>query len=253
MITIKITENINTLGGDKREAKIRRYFDEKNAKWYYSVVDVIGILTDSTDARNYWKVLKNRLKKSSPELVTKCNQLKMKAKDGKYYLTDTADAETMMQIIESVPRATVEAFKALIRDIEEGKIGEHHSPNQIHLGSEKTLDEGEIVKPEAILEVVEENSAELELLVDAYQTATEIFVTAMIAGLELEDINISVSDKKITIAGERKNLLKDCEPLCEELSWTTFSRTLSLHASVDVNKIEKNIKHGKLTIKLFKV
>jgi HSP20 family molecular chaperone IbpA len=253
MITIKIAENDTKFVEEKEDAKIRRYFDEKNKKWYYSVVDVIGILTESTDARNYWKVLKSRLKKSSPELVTKCNQLKMKARDGKYYLTDTADSGTIIDIIESVPKASVEAFKLLVKDIEEGKELFHHSQNQIHLSDNKALDEEEIVKPEAIPEVVEENSAELELLVDAYQTATEIFVTAMIAGLELEDVNISVSNKKITIAGERKNLIKDCESLCEELCWTTFSRTLSLPASVDVSKIEKNMKHGKLTIKLFKI
>ena len=82
-------------------------------------MDVIGILTESTDARNYWKVLKNRLNKRQSELVTRCNQLKMKAKDGKYYFTDTADEETMIHIIESMPRKTFLRARAIMEDSEE--------------------------------------------------------------------------------------------------------------------------------------
>ena len=73
---------------------IRRVYDEKSEKWYFSVVDIIAVLINQKDfqlARNYWKVLKNRLKKEDNQSVTKCNQLKMLADDGKYYLTDTAD------------------------------------------------------------------------------------------------------------------------------------------------------------------
>ncbi len=71
--------------------KIRKSWDEKEEKWYFSVVDVVGVLSDSQDPRNYWKVLKSRLNEEGSELVTKCNQLKMEASDGKYYLTDVAD------------------------------------------------------------------------------------------------------------------------------------------------------------------
>ena len=83
--------------------KIRRRWDEKQEKWYFSVVDVVAVLSGSVDARNYWKVLKNRLKKEGSEVVTKCNQLKMIASDGKYYLTDAADTETIFRIIQSIP------------------------------------------------------------------------------------------------------------------------------------------------------
>src|SRR3989338_7101248 len=78
-----------------KDDAIRHHFDEKSGKWYFSVVDVIAIITKSSDPRNYWKVLKNRLKKAQNKLVTECNQLKMLASDGKYYLTDVADEKTI--------------------------------------------------------------------------------------------------------------------------------------------------------------
>mgnify|MGYP001614314281 CR=1 FL=1 len=76
------------------DKKIRRHYDEKTEKWYFSVIDIIAVLTEQADfqlARNYWKVLKNRLKKEGSEAVTKCNRLKMIAEDGKLRLTDFAD------------------------------------------------------------------------------------------------------------------------------------------------------------------
>lgn len=84
------------------DKKVRTAWDEQQEKWYFSVVDVISILTDSADARNYWKVLKNRLKKEGNELVTNCNQLKLQAADGKSYKTDVADMEQMFRIIQSI-------------------------------------------------------------------------------------------------------------------------------------------------------
>jgi len=79
--------------------EVRRLWDQANEKWLFSVVDVIGILTKSADPRNYWKVLKNRLKKEGSEVVTNCNRLKLKASDGKQYLTDVADTETVLRLI----------------------------------------------------------------------------------------------------------------------------------------------------------
>ena len=97
--------------GHKKELKIalfegrqiRRHWDDEKALWYFSIVDVVAVLSGSVDPRNYWKVLKNRLKKEGSEVVTKCNQLKMIAADGKYYLTDAADTEVMLRLIQSVP------------------------------------------------------------------------------------------------------------------------------------------------------
>ena len=90
------------------EAKqIRTSWDETEEKWYFSVVDVVSVLTDQPDydgARNYWRVLKNRLTKEGSELVTHCNQLKMPSpKDGKNYKTDVADTEQLLRIIQSIP------------------------------------------------------------------------------------------------------------------------------------------------------
>ena len=76
--------------------KIRRMWDGEAEKWWFSVVDVVFALTNSPNVRSYWKVLKFRLKKEGSEVVTKCNQLKMEASDGKFYLTDVADTETML-------------------------------------------------------------------------------------------------------------------------------------------------------------
>ncbi len=75
------------------ERRIRTHWNEDQEKWYFSIVDVVGVLTESENPNNYWKVLKNRLKKEGSELVTNCNQLKMESSDGKFYKTDVADTE----------------------------------------------------------------------------------------------------------------------------------------------------------------
>ena len=84
------------------DRKVRTVWDSETEEWYFSVVDVVGVLTDSTDPRTYWKVLKNRLKKEGNETVTNCNRLKMQAADGKLRLTDVATAEQMFRIIQSI-------------------------------------------------------------------------------------------------------------------------------------------------------
>ena len=81
-------KNALKLFGDK---KVRTVWDDEQEKWYVSIVDVVGILTESPNANNYWKVLKNRLKKEGNQSVTNCNQLKMQSADGKFYKTDVAD------------------------------------------------------------------------------------------------------------------------------------------------------------------
>jgi DNA-damage-inducible protein D len=85
--------------------KIRRLYDEKTETWFFSVVDIVQVLIQQPDyqaARNYWKVLKNRLKKEGSESVTFCNRLKLEAADGKKYLTDVANVETLLRLIQSV-------------------------------------------------------------------------------------------------------------------------------------------------------
>ncbi len=82
---------------------IRTIWDKEAEKYYISVVDIVGVISESDNPRNYWKVLKHRLKKEGNESVTNCNQLKLKAQDGKYYNTDVVDIEGMFRIIESIP------------------------------------------------------------------------------------------------------------------------------------------------------
>ena len=94
--------------------KIRRIYDEKTETWYFSVVDIIQALLQQPDyqaVRNYWKVLKNRLNKEGSEVVTKCNQLKLPAEDGKMRLTDVASPETLLRLIQSVPSPKAEPIK----------------------------------------------------------------------------------------------------------------------------------------------
>ena len=108
--------------------KIRKIWDDKSEKWYFSVVDVVRVLTDSEDARNYWKVLKNRLNEEGNESVTKCNQLKMEASDGKFYLTDTMDVETMFRIIQSIPSPNAEPFKLWLARVGYERVEETNDP-----------------------------------------------------------------------------------------------------------------------------
>ena len=94
--------------------RIRTAWDEEKEEWYFSVVDVVAVLTDQPDyqaARNYWKVTKKRLKDEGNETVTACNQLKMTASDGKKRLTDVADTEQLLRIIQSIPSPKAEPFK----------------------------------------------------------------------------------------------------------------------------------------------
>lgn len=83
--------------------KIRSQWDAEMEKWFFSIVDVVEVLTESPNARNYWKVLKHRLIKEGNQSVTKCNQLKMESSDGKFYLTDVADTEQLLRLIQSIP------------------------------------------------------------------------------------------------------------------------------------------------------
>ena len=94
--------------------KIRRHFDENKEKWYFSVIDIIMALTEQIDykkAQSYWTTLKSRLKKEGSEVVTNCDKLKLTAKDGKKYLTDVADVETILRLVQSVPSKKAEPIK----------------------------------------------------------------------------------------------------------------------------------------------
>ena len=111
------------------DKKIRTAWDEEKEEWYFSVVDVVGVLTDSPNPNNYWKVLKKRLKDEGSQLVTDCNQLKMKSpKDGKRYKTDVASTEQLLRIIQSIPSPKAEPFKVWLAEVGKERIEETIDP-----------------------------------------------------------------------------------------------------------------------------
>ena len=112
------------------EKQIRSHWDNDQEKWYFSIVDVVGVLTESGNPNNYWKVLKNRLKKEGSELVTNCNQLKMQSSDGKYYKTDVADTEQLFRLIQSIPSPKAEPFKIWLSRVGRERIDEIEDPEK---------------------------------------------------------------------------------------------------------------------------
>jgi BRO family, N-terminal domain len=108
--------------------KIRRYWDDEKELWYFSIVDVVGILADSVDPRKYWNKLAQRLREEGSEVVTKCHQLKMQASDGKYYLTDAADTEVILRLIQSIPSPNAEPFKLWLARVGYERLEETADP-----------------------------------------------------------------------------------------------------------------------------
>ena len=113
---------------------IRTAWDDKEEEWYFSIVDVVGVLTDQPDTRHaakYWSVLKDRLKKEGSELTTNCSQLKLKSSDGKRYLTDVANTEQLLRIIQSIPSKKAEPFKIWLAEVGKDRIEETLDPELI--------------------------------------------------------------------------------------------------------------------------
>ncbi len=114
------------------DQQIRSAWDGENEEWYFSIVDVVGVLTESKDfdtARKYWNKVKQRMKEEGNELVTNCHQLKMKSpKDGKSYITDVADAEQLLRIIQSIPSKKAEPFKLWLAQVGRERIEETIDP-----------------------------------------------------------------------------------------------------------------------------
>lgn len=116
---------------------IRTVWDKEDEKYYISVVDIVGVLSESENPRNYWKVLKHRLKKEGNESVTNCNQLKLKSSDDKYYNTDVVDIEGMFRIIESIPSKNAEAIKGWLAKLGSERIDEVFDPS---LAAQRAID-----------------------------------------------------------------------------------------------------------------
>ena len=118
MSSIKLFEN----------KQVRSQWDDKLQTWFFSIVDIVGVLTDSPNPRTYWSVLKTRLKKEGSELATNCSQLKMKSADGKQYLTDVADTEQLLRLIQSIPSPKAEPFKQWLARVGYERIEETEDP-----------------------------------------------------------------------------------------------------------------------------
>ena len=108
--------------------KVRTSWDNEKEIWYFSVVDIVGILSESKNPNNYWKVLKNRLRKEGSQLVTNCNQLKMQSSDGKYYKTDVLDTEGVLRLVQSIPSPKAEPFKLWLAKVGSERIDEMQDP-----------------------------------------------------------------------------------------------------------------------------
>ena len=123
MSDIKIFEN----------KKVRSQYDADKEVWYFSIVDIVGILTEQPTvdrARNYWKVLKSRLKKEGNESVTNCNQLKLQSDDGKFYKTDVGNVEDIFRLIQSIPSPKAEPFKQWLAKVGYERLQEINDPSQ---------------------------------------------------------------------------------------------------------------------------
>ena len=110
------------------EKKVRTVWDDKEEKWYFSIVDVCAVLTESKDPQTYWRVLKNRLKKEGNETVTNCNGLKMQATDGKMRMTDVADTEQLFRLIQSIPSPKAEPLKQWMAEVAARRIDQMQDP-----------------------------------------------------------------------------------------------------------------------------
>ena len=219
-----------------QESSIRHQLDENSREFYYSIVDVIDNLDLSKDSRNYWKVLKSRLKNTHAELVTECNQLKMKASDGKLYLTDVMVAQNLLPIIQIIAPHKVTTFEEFFNKIDQKKLHYQTTDFESDKGPQKLstefLDDG-------------------ELSIDMYQKDNSLFIKTMIAGVEPSNIFISLNTKILTIKVSREPNNDDKNFDQQELSWGKFSRIITLPFEVDIDRTETNFSHGLLSIQLF--
>ncbi len=123
---MSMTEIVKVFGS----RKVRSVWDDVAEKWYFSIVDVVGVLTDSDNPRKYWSVLKARLKQEGNETATNCSQLKLRAEDGKMRLTDVADQEQLFRIIQSIPSPKAEPFKMWMAEVAAERLDQIQDPER---------------------------------------------------------------------------------------------------------------------------
>ncbi len=229
---------------DSEDTQIRRVWDEERQRWYFSIADVMAVLTESVDARNYWKALKNRLNKTQPQLVMDCNQLKMKASDGKSYMVDVADASTILKIIQVLAPFNVQVFKSWFDHIEvQNSLKTDYKASQTPDGDWLSgLDETKI-------------STALEPAVDIYDNGGSIITSLMLPGIDPEKITVTTSMTNLIIKGVRIESVSSDEKkyLYKELPWGQFYKQITLPSLVDVDNVEVTELHGLIIIKLPKI
>jgi len=113
-----------------QDQRVRVHWNNEQEKWYFSIIDVIGVLTESDNPRKYWSVLKTRLKKEGSEVATNCSRLKLLASDGKMRLTDVADTEQLLRLIQSIPSPKAEPFKVWLAKVGYERIEETEDPEK---------------------------------------------------------------------------------------------------------------------------
>ena len=241
----------------KNTDSIRKEWDIQTEKWYFSIVDSVGIAAKTSDPRNYWKVLKNRLKKSQNKLVTECNQLKIKSRDGKFYLTDVADAETTLKIVEMIDPKSVPYFCHFFDNLTETLS--NNFPISANIEEEKVDEvlEENLSYPQLKNKTAEKNNSDenFELLLDAYYKKNLIVIKAFTAGVGIHQLNIRLTSTSITISGSRHSASPAVagatqEENIRELYWGNFSRTLEFPHEVDPRRVESHEEGGMLTIKI---
>ncbi len=246
---------------------IRTVWDKETEKYYISVVDIVHILSGSNNPRNYWKVLKHRLKNEGNESVTNCNQLKLKASDGKYYNTDVVDIEGMFRIIESIPSKNAEPIKLWLAKLGSERIDEVFDPSlaiqrSIDLYRTKGYDEVWIAKRIKFLQDRKEltdiwKESGLENNLDYAILTNEIYKTCVCftakeykqhKGLRKESLRDNMSDIELTLAdlGEiaTREIAKEKQPygLVENLEIAKQGGSVAKNARIDLeSKIGKSI------------
>ena len=120
-----------------QDQRVRVEWDNDQEKWFFSIVDIVKVLTESPNPRKYWSVLKTRLKKEGSELTTNCSQLKMQSADGKFYKTDVADTEQLLRLIQSIPSPKAEPFKVWLAKVGYERIEETEDPE---LGFDRAME-----------------------------------------------------------------------------------------------------------------
>ncbi len=232
-------------------SKIRRSFDHNSEEWFFSVVDVIALATNSSDARNYWKVLKNRLKKTQNQLVTSCNPLKMEALDGKYYLTDTGNASTILKILAIVSEEDIPYFETYF-----SSLGHPKSENVVSLMARKFEPQKAYLKIEKNTELsyphTEIKDADFIISVDLYRTKNTLILEAFVAGVSLSDLEITATCQTLTIRGHREftNKAKMQDYHSQEISWGKFYRHINLPYEICIDKVEALDDRGLISIRM---